>query len=188
MSTAIDMYQLRFGRLLVIDPKPGKDTSNALTWRCECDCGTKRYYPGHKLRKGKIKSCGCTRSDRTRELHDALRGSRFGKLVVPKDQQAQADRSGSYFWICDCDCGRKHKVSTNALRAGNTRSCGCMKKNELAAKSAKDIKSAVRWIRKHQPVHIHEIDANGFGWFIFHKSRTIHIHYTSRKGWSTNAK
>lgn len=29
-------------------------------------------------------------------------------------------------WYCKCDCGNFTRVTGSALRAGNTRSCGCL--------------------------------------------------------------
>ena len=57
-----------------------------------------------------------------------LIGCRFGKLVVLKFDKYE-NRKG--MWICQCDCGRQVRVSTNGLRCGNTKSCGCKRKESL---------------------------------------------------------
>lgn len=51
-----------------------------------------------------------------------LTGQRFGRLVVLERNY----RSG---WICKCDCGNlKAPVASQSLMRGDTKSCGCLKK------------------------------------------------------------
>jgi hypothetical protein len=57
----------------------------------------------------------------TRKLD--LSGERFGKLVALKS--APNGKWGKSRWVCICDCGKEHNVSTDALRKGFTKSCGC---------------------------------------------------------------
>lgn len=55
-----------------------------------------------------------------------LTGQRFGRLVAiePTDR-----RSGSsVVWRCRCDCGNEHLASAGALKSGNVRSCGCVRR------------------------------------------------------------
>lgn len=39
-------------------------------------------------------------------------------------------------WLCQCDCGNEVTVSGNRLRSGNTKSCGCLRR-ELVSKRFK---------------------------------------------------
>ena len=61
-----------------------------------------------------------------------LTGHRFGRLVAIKrngiDQHSQ-----NALWLCQCKCGNKTTVSTSLLRTGNTKSCGCLRR-ELITK------------------------------------------------------
>lgn len=62
-----------------------------------------------------------------------LKRKRFGRLVVlrrglPEERvkkRAGRPDAGRKFWICECDCGNKSQVITNALTSGATVSCGC---------------------------------------------------------------
>lgn len=36
-------------------------------------------------------------------------------------------RNNLVVWLCLCDCGKEHTATTQALRWGGTKSCGCMK-------------------------------------------------------------
>lgn len=53
------------------------------------------------------------------------RGLRFGRLTVVGD-----DPTYKYRVICQCDCGKITRVFKSNLRTGNTRSCGCYKKEQ----------------------------------------------------------
>lgn len=54
-----------------------------------------------------------------------LTGKRFGRLTVIS---LKSTSSGNTIWNCKCDCGKEVKVSRNCLTSGNTKSCGCLKK------------------------------------------------------------
>jgi hypothetical protein len=52
-----------------------------------------------------------------------LQGQRFGALVASSYiPGSKLSHSG---WLCQCECGKQTKVSTNQLLAGRSRSCGC---------------------------------------------------------------
>lgn len=50
-----------------------------------------------------------------------LTGKKYTKLIVTK-------YVGNYKYICECDCGNKLVVGSGSLRSGNTKSCGCLRK------------------------------------------------------------
>lgn len=54
-----------------------------------------------------------------------LTGRRFGKLFVLRRDPGRKD-GGNYFWICECDCGKRKSIrGTSLVKEGGTRSCGC---------------------------------------------------------------
>ena len=57
-----------------------------------------------------------------------LTGQKFGKLTVIKQAPKLRDRTA---WWCKCDCGNENfiHVTSNDLKTGNTKSCGCAKKD-----------------------------------------------------------
>jgi hypothetical protein len=59
-----------------------------------------------------------------------MSGERFGRLVVI--QSAERDKWRNLLWECQCDCGGFTLVTMHNLRSGNTRSCGCLKREALA--------------------------------------------------------
>lgn len=56
-----------------------------------------------------------------------LSGKRFGKLVAQKP--IGRDKSGHVIWLCKCDCGKSSNVISRCLLSGESKSCGCYKKD-----------------------------------------------------------
>ena len=63
-----DITGNRYGRLVVLyrdKKKPGEKPR----WVCKCDCGNIVSVFGYHLKRGCTKSCGCYRSEHSREQH-----------------------------------------------------------------------------------------------------------------------
>lgn len=54
-----------------------------------------------------------------------LTDEKFGMSTVIENT-GQVDPKRGKIWLCKCDCGKFKTVNTSHLRAGNTRSCGCL--------------------------------------------------------------
>jgi hypothetical protein len=59
-------------------------------------------------------------------------GDQFGRLTVLS--QASRDKHGYLMYGCICTCGRKKVVRSTLLVHGQTRSCGCLRREETAAR------------------------------------------------------
>ena len=57
-----------------------------------------------------------------------LENQKFGRLTVVRE--LGRSRSGGTLWLCKCDCGGEKVVSSDSLRQGKTRSCGCIKREQ----------------------------------------------------------
>lgn len=55
-----------------------------------------------------------------------LTGQRFGMLVAVRDSGER--RNGAVMWECLCDCGNNTLVHSDHLRKKNTKSCGCLRR------------------------------------------------------------
>lgn len=55
-----------------------------------------------------------------------LVGKRFNRLLVIKESLER--KNGKVTWNCLCDCGNKILVTSSDLTTGNTKSCGCLSK------------------------------------------------------------
>ena len=56
-----------------------------------------------------------------------LENERFGRLFVL--ERIENNKENRSQWSCRCDCGNITKVSGISLRAGNTKSCGCLNRD-----------------------------------------------------------
>lgn len=57
-------------------------------------------------------------------------GQKYNRLTVIEQTQ-ERDSCGRIMWLCKCDCGNLTKVDSSSLRNGNTKSCGCLKKENF---------------------------------------------------------
>jgi hypothetical protein len=51
---------------------------------------------------------------------------RFGRLVALHRTGKLRKGSGTYLWVCRCDCGNTKLSTADHLRSGFVRSCGCL--------------------------------------------------------------
>jgi hypothetical protein len=120
---ALDLAGQKFGRLLVIERAPPDAGSGR--WVCACDCGAGYVGQAADIARGRVRSCGCLRLEQNRAYNARKRldlvGSRFGRLAVES-------LAGPGVWLCRCDCGACVTATTANLRAGNTQSCGCLRR------------------------------------------------------------
>lgn len=54
-----------------------------------------------------------------------LSGQKFGRYTVIKLHDKRANR-GQTLWVCRCDCGNERLVMSQNLTRGNSKSCGCL--------------------------------------------------------------
>lgn len=68
---------------------------------------------------------------RTVRKYIDLTGQKFGRLLVL--ERGENSKEGKAQWKCKCDCGNEHTASSQNLKTGNTKSCGCYRKEILRA-------------------------------------------------------
>jgi hypothetical protein len=56
-------------------------------------------------------------------------GRRYGRLIVRSQNGKQ--REGRQLYLCECDCGTFRTVQRESLRKGQTKSCGCLRRDSL---------------------------------------------------------
>ena len=71
-------------------------------------------------------------------------GTRFGRLTVVKAGPTKRKRATS---VCRCDCGVTCVKVNHELRSGDTRSCGCLHRDQLVARSTKHAMAGTRLYR-----------------------------------------
>lgn len=62
-----------------------------------------------------------------------LTGQSFGRFTVIEECEHYVSPKGVKHraWLCKCDCGNYSKVTTQSLKSGNSKSCGCYGKDRL---------------------------------------------------------
>ena len=65
-------------------------------------------------------------------------GKRYGRLVV-----IGLSENRNRYVICKCDCGNTCEVNQYSLVSGNTRSCGCLRKEARKFRTASCYESEV---------------------------------------------
>jgi len=114
-------------------------------WLFRCLCGTETEKPAAAVIGGNTKSCGCLKSrarrglprlacDRSPEM-ESLLGQQIGRLVP--ESEAERNERGERMWNCRCECGGRGVFPHKGLRAGTTRSCGCLHR-ETSARVARE--------------------------------------------------
>lgn len=112
-----DYIGKRFGKL-VVQKYAGK-WKGLHRWLCLCDCGNETVVGQTALQSGRTKSCGCLGHPPAQDIL----GRQFGNLTVTA---YDGNREGTYFWRCQCKCGKETIVRQNNLLLGHTKSCGCL--------------------------------------------------------------
>lgn len=113
-----DLTGRRFGRLYVIE-RAGSNKKGRALWKCKCDCGNIKITDGTHLLTGDTVSCGCKQKEGNAQ---DLSGKRYGRLTVIKRAENRGEKVA---WVCKCDCGKDTIVTTDLLKSGRTKSCGC---------------------------------------------------------------
>ena len=133
MPRKINLVNQVFNRLTVLEDSKQRSKSGSVLWKCQCECGNITLSTGSELKSGHKKSCGCLHKEQITDLGKQnlinLSNYKFDKLTVLKKVSSKKSPSGTtkIFWLCQCDCGNQCIVEGNALKTGNTRSCGCIK-------------------------------------------------------------
>lgn len=122
-----------FGRLTGLE-RTGTDKGGNALWKCLCECGNTVVVRSYDLLNGNTKSCGCLQRQLMSERRSStLIGKFFERLLVQK--RKGSDKYGKALWECLCECGKIVIVSSNHLLNGNTKSCGCLRKEKLSGKN-----------------------------------------------------
>lgn len=102
---------IRFVEILT----PGKPK-----WLFKCDCGSETITIAPHVKSGQIKSCGCSRNPmKAGEVHGNWTAIQFA---------SKQDNHTNVRWLFKCACGNERAVSVGSVRAGLSKSCGCLQK------------------------------------------------------------
>ena len=69
-----------------------------------------------------------------------LTGMKFGRwsvLVLHPERARYGSRTVHVLWLCRCNCGAEHLVTTSGLRSGHTTQCGTCRREQLREQLSK---------------------------------------------------
>ena len=144
-----DITNKRFEKLIAIK-QTGEIKNNQFIWECKCDCGNICYIRSSDLISGHTKSCGCLYKETDKNINNLI-GKVFGRLTVIERCD---NKNNKVMWKCKCACGNVIEVSSNSLITGNTKSCGCLKK-ELNTKRFKEMWEDEQFRKAHSGINSH---------------------------------
>lgn len=101
-----------------------------------------------------------------------ITGKKYGRLTVVR--RAGSSPRGEATWLCRCDCGGESIVRGTDLRAGHTKSCGCMEQETRVRNGYQRMRHGMSksriygvWVsmktRCTNPIHPHYKDYGGRG-------------------------
>lgn len=105
----------------------------ATMWHCRCKCGTERDLRASSLVAGTTTSCGCLKKE-VLTIDRDLSDQQFDRWhVMYRAEDVFKYGRTIKMWHCRCKCGTERDVSENALLGGKSKSCGCYRKEQVAA-------------------------------------------------------
>lgn len=69
-----------------------------------------------------------------------MTGRRIGRLTITHRESTHGNGAR---WSCLCDCGNRVSSRGNALRSGQMKSCGCLRKDQPWSREKRDLTGAV---------------------------------------------
>lgn len=136
MSNFIDLTGQRFGKVVALEHLTVlQGNSKTSCWKVACDCGKIFVRSSADLRKGKVMSCGCDKSNERPNRRIDISGQKFGRLTALRFVRMQGHNS---VWLFRCDCGREVEIVASNVRNGHhTQSCGCLQRETIKAIATK---------------------------------------------------
>ena len=132
---AKDKTGMKQGDLIFLKPAERKGSPPKIYWWAQClKCGAV-----FKVRTDTQATCchNCKKqgsSKKRRPLLD-LTNKKFGRLTAL--YPIVNSNNNKIYWHCKCDCGKECDVITSSLTYGNTKSCGCQRRDHANFKKLK---------------------------------------------------
>ena len=90
-----------------------------------------------EVRRNKTRSCWCYRKIEHKERAEKkYKNKKFG-MLTPLYQTDKQGKDGSYYWVCQCDCGNTTTISSADFT--KTKSCGCLLFHSFGEQATKEI-------------------------------------------------
>lgn len=100
-------------------------------YECICSCGTICQRWRNQLISKVTTSCGIKKNHKIDKPKIDQSGKRFGRLTVLEFSHFDRTKGVKQYWKCKCDCGTEKIIGYNSLHNGDTKSCGCLHKENI---------------------------------------------------------
>ena len=127
-----DLTGHTFHRLTVVSRAPPSDR---VRWLCRCACHALVIVGSNRLTSGRAHSCGCWRREQSRARREKPKpqpGDRHGRLTILTFLGADSRHPSVR---CQCDCGTIFEPHWGNVKKGVTKSCGCLRVEQLVNRS-----------------------------------------------------
>lgn len=101
---------------------------------CECTCGKQVIVQEQQLLSGRRKSCGCARTN-AMDKYASYVDTYIGNWYIRSIQR----QNGVCYAQCRCQCGTQKNVNIYNLLNGQSKDCGCGRKETIGSRKAKDL-------------------------------------------------
>ena len=121
---------LEVGRYVRTLPQGSDEALQMAVWECRCKaCGGIEAKQRRHIVDGTA-SCGrCSR-----RIRKDITGQRFGRWTIAA--LGPSTERGESQWLCRCDCAEERLVRRSELVNGDSRSCGCLRRETTARNQA----------------------------------------------------
>lgn len=127
-------------------------------WLFKCECGNEVERKLNAYKTGNTKSCGCHRTnpDINGKSKDDT-GKKFNRLTLKKRiRKRNKQNISQIYYECLCDCGNTVEVLGTLLRNNNTKSCGCLDRDNLTKRNkSPEFVSSRKYARNRKYKFIH---------------------------------
>lgn len=101
---------------------------------CRCECGTEKWINIFNLKRGDVKSCGCLKKERMKDIakqrftgktssnFQDYTGKKIGLCTVIR---RVIKESPDTCWLLKCECGTEFEVTLSTLRRSTYEKCRC---------------------------------------------------------------
>ena len=122
-----DLTDKKQGKLTFI--KPAKKENNRIYWWVSCECGNIQMIRSDSKNTACKECNNLIKKEKLKGIFmNDLTNQKFEKLTAlyPLDER----KNKKIIWHCQCDCGNTVDVESQSLTSGNTKSCGCLRKEK----------------------------------------------------------
>jgi 5-methylcytosine-specific restriction endonuclease McrA len=162
MGVFIDLTGQNFGKLVAIKPID-KRKNGKIVWECRCECGNICNVSRSDMVSGKTKSCGCLHKESSTKLGRSnakdLTNKQFERLtVLRRSKYKRVMGKREVGWLCKCSCGNFAIVKSTNLIRGNTKSCGCLNREQITTHGLSKTKEyvAMKTRKRNERKKVHD--------------------------------